>query len=149
MRSSSSCVGGRPRLLEPGLEALPLLEPHHHVGGGVGLEHARDAHDAGVLEAGKRARLLQEVRAAPFERLLVAVGLRPHAHRPVAVTEVERVVFLQSDRGAELDVFGHVGNAEAARAHHPLDAIAAIDNRIHRQSEATVHDIPSRPACRL
>ena len=37
---------------QPDLEALPLLETHHHVGGGVGLEHARDAHDAGVLEAG-------------------------------------------------------------------------------------------------
>jgi hypothetical protein len=29
-----------------------------HVGGGVGLEHARDAHDARVLKAGQRARLL-------------------------------------------------------------------------------------------
>ena len=33
---------GRPaEAPEPGLEALPLLEAHHHVGGGVGLEHAR------------------------------------------------------------------------------------------------------------
>ena len=62
--------------VEPVVEALPALEIHHHVGGGVGFEHARDAHDARVLEAGERARFLQEVGAAPLERLLVPVGLR-------------------------------------------------------------------------
>ena len=83
---------------QPGLEALSLLEAHDHVGGRIGLEHARDAHDARVLEARERARLLQEVGAAPVEGLLVAVGLGLDAHGGVAVAEVEGVVFLDGDQ---------------------------------------------------
>ena len=124
---------GRPaEALEPGLEALPLLEAHHHVGGRVGLEHARDAHDARMLEARERARFLQEVGAAPFERLLVALGLRPHAHARVAVAELVGVIFLEGDGRAELDVLGLIGDAEAARADHPLDAVGSVDDRIRR-----------------
>ena len=58
----------------------------------------------------------------------------------VAVAEVEGVVLLDGDRGAELDVLGLVGDAEAARADHALDAVAAVENGIDRQSQATVHD---------
>jgi hypothetical protein len=52
---------------QPGFEVLALLEPHHHVGRGICLEHAAEAHDAGMLETSERARLLQEIRSAPFE----------------------------------------------------------------------------------
>ena len=133
--------------VQPGLEAVPLLEAHHHVGGGVGLEHARDAHDARVLEARQRARFLQEVGAAPVERLPVAVGLGLDAHGGVAVAEVEGVVFLDGDQGAEIDVLGLVGDAEAARAHHPLDAVAPVENGIDRQTQAAVQDAPPSQAC--
>ena len=126
---------------EPLLEALPLLEAHHHVGGGVGLEHARDTHDARMLEARQRARLLQEVGAAPLEGLLVAVGLRTHAHGAVAVTEIEGVIFLDGDHGAEVDVLGLVGDAEAARANHAGNAVAAVENGVHRQWRAVVQDL--------
>ena len=84
---------------QPILEALALLEAHHHVGGGVRLVHARNPHDARVLEARQRARLLQKAGAAPVERLLVAVGLGLHAHGGVAVTEVVGVVLLDGDFG--------------------------------------------------
>ena len=56
----------------------------------------------------------------------------------VAVAEVEGVVLLDRDRGAEIDVLGLVGDAEPARAHHPHDAVAAVENGIDRQSQATV-----------
>ena len=149
---------GRPaEAAEPGLEALPLLEAHHHVGGGVGLEHARDAHDARVLEARQRARLLQEVGAAPVEGLLVALRLRPHAHGAVAVAEVEGVVLLDRDHGAEVDVLGLVGDAEPARAHHAHDAVAAVEDGVDRQLDPALHGpserenarvaVPIRPFC--
>ena len=117
---------------QPILEALALLEAHHHVGGGVRLEHARDAHHAGVLETCKRAGFLQEVGAAPLERFLVPVGLRHHAHGGVAVAEIEGVVLLDGDLGGEIDVLGLVGDAEAARPHHALDAVAAVEQGIDR-----------------
>ena len=85
--------------LQPILEALTLLEAHHHVGGGVRLVHARNPHDARVLEARQRARLLQKAGAAPVERFLVAVGLGLHAHGGVAVAEVVGVVLLDGDFG--------------------------------------------------
>jgi hypothetical protein len=132
IESSSSWVGGRPRPAQPILEALALLEAHHHVGGGVRLEHARDAHDARVLETRQRAGFLQEVGAAPLERLLVPVGLRHHAHGGVAVAEIEGVVLLDGDLGGEIDVLGLVGDAEAARPHHALDAVAAVEQGIDR-----------------
>jgi hypothetical protein len=125
---------GRPsQALEPVLEVLPLLEAHHHVGGGIGLEHATHPHDARVLEAGERARLQQEVGAAPVERRLVPVRLGPHAHGGVAVAEIEGIVFLDGDEGSEVDVLGLVGNAEPARSDHPRNAIGAVEHGIGRQ----------------
>ena len=141
--------GGAAEASEPGLQALTPLEAHHHVGGRVRLEDARDAHDARMLEAGQRARLLEEVRAAPFERLLVALGLRPHAHARVAVAELVGVVFLEGHRGAQGDVLGLVGDAEPARAHHAHDAVGAVENGILRESKATVQDIPPFPCLLL
>ena len=112
---------GRPaEVAQPGLEALALLEAHDHVGGGVGLERARDAHDARMLEARQRTRLLQEVGTAPVEGLLVAADFGFTLRFGVAIAEVEGIVFLHGDRRAEGDVLGLVGDAEATRADHPL-----------------------------
>ena len=123
-------------LVQPVLEALPALEAHHHVGGGVGLEHARDAHDARMLEAGKRARFLQEVGAAPVEGLAVTLRPRAHVHGRVAVAEVEGVVFLDRDQGGEVDVLGLIGDAEPTGAHDPHDAVARVENGIDRQAKS-------------
>ena len=100
---------------QPALQAHALLEPHHHVGGRVGLEHAADANDGRVLEARQRARLLEEIGAALVEGRLVAFRLRPHAHGGVAVAEIDRVVFLDGNRGAEVEILGFVGDAEIRR----------------------------------
>src|SRR6476469_5571566 len=35
-----------------------------------------------------------------------------------------------------------IGNAETAHTHHALDAVAAVENGILRQSQATVQDTP-------
>ena len=103
----------------------------------------------GMLEAGERARLLQEVGAAPVERLLVAVGLGPHAHGRVAVAEVEGVVFLEGDRGAEVDVLGLVGDAEAARARPRARCGSCHRERYSPAERSDCPRIPSRPARRL
>src|SRR4029079_17013623 len=92
--------------LQPALEALPALEAHHHVRGGVGLEHTGHAYDARVLEASQRARLLEEALPPPLDRLLVALRLRPHAEPRVAVAELVGIVFLQRHPRAERDVLG-------------------------------------------
>ncbi len=137
---------GRPsEALEPSLEVLPLLEAHHHVGGGVGLEHAADAHDARMLEARQRARFQQEVGAAPIERRFMPVRFGPHAHGGVAVAEVEGVVLLDGDEGGEIDVLGLVGNAEATRADHARNAVAAVEHGVCRQNQATVQGTLSGP----
>ena len=128
--------------LEPGVEALPLLEVHHHVGGGVGLEHARHPHDAGMAEAGERLRLAQEAGAAPIEGRLVPLRLRPHAQVLATLPELGRVVLLERDRGLEVDVLGPIGDAEAPRADQALDAVAAIQDCVLRQAEPTVHPGP-------
>ena len=121
---------------QPVLEAFPALEAHHHVGRVIGLEHAGDAHDAGMVEARQRARFLQEVGAAPVEDLLVALGLCPHAHRLGALAEIVGVVFLDRHHGGEADVLGLIGDAEPAGADDTQDAIAAIENRSRRQDVA-------------
>jgi hypothetical protein len=128
---------------EPGLQVLPVLVVHHHVGGGVCLEDARDAHDAWMPEAGEHARFLQKALPAPIEGLLVALRLGPHAHGGVAIAEVDRVVFLQRNRGAEIEVSGGIGDAKTAAAEHALDRIGPIQNNMHRQKQATVHGSPS------
>ena len=65
--------GRLPEVCEPGFEALASLERHHHVDGGVCLEHAQDSHNAAVIEAGERAGLRSEAEPSPFENFLVAV----------------------------------------------------------------------------
>ena len=99
---------------QPGFERLARLEIHHHVGGRQRLEYAGNAYDAGMSEACEGLRFLEKARPTPFERLSVPLGLWPHAHRRVAVTEIGRVVFLEGNPGSQLDVFGLVGDAEAA-----------------------------------
>ena len=123
---------------QPVLEARAPLEAHHHVGGRVGLEHARHAHDRDVLEARQRARLLEEVGLAPVEGLLVTVRSRPHVHGAGALAEIVRVVFLDRDHGAEVDVLGLIGDAEPARAHHAQYAVAAVENHSRGQDLAAV-----------
>jgi hypothetical protein len=71
----------------------------------------------------------------------VAVGFGTHAHRAVAVAEVEGVVFLDGDHGAEIDVLGLVGDAKSTRADYTQDAVAAVENCIDRQTQAVVQDL--------
>src|SRR5262245_1439766 len=102
-----------------------------------------------MLEASQRARFLEKARPAPFEGLPVALGFGPHAHARVAVAELVGVVLLDGDRDAEIDVPGLVGDAEATGSYHPHDTIGGVEDRICRQSEASVHELPSRRPCRL
>ena len=127
---------------QPGLQAHALLEAHHHVGGGVGLEHAADANDGGMLEARQRARLLEEVGAPLVEGRLVAFRLRPHAHGGVAVAEFDRVVLLDGHHGAEVEILGLVGDAESAGPDDAHDAIAAVQNGIDGQHQPAVQQSP-------
>ena len=81
-----------------------------------------------------------------LECRLVALRLRPHAHPGVAVAEVEGVVLLDGDHGAEAEVLGLVGDAEPAGADHAQDAVAAVQNRIGGQHQTTVHaPLPNEP----
>ena len=124
---------------QPALEAQSVLEAHDHVGGRVGLEHARDADDVGMLEAGQRARLVQEAGPAPIECGLVALRLGPHTHVGAPVREVDGIVFLDGDPHAETDVVCLVRDGEAAPADDATDAIAAVEQRIPRQEQSAVH----------
>ena len=60
-----------------------------------------------------------------------------------AVAELVGVVFLERHRGAESDVLGLVGDAEATGSDHAHDAVGAVEDRSRRESEATVQDTPS------
>ena len=130
MRSSSSCEGGLPKLRSHASKLSPLLEQHDHVGGRVRLEHAGHAHDAWVFKSGEGARLLEEVGAAPLECVPVALRLRTHAHGAIAVTEIDRIVFLERHRRTEMDVLGLVGDGEPAGADDAPDAVAAVENGV-------------------
>src|SRR5215471_8244964 len=132
--------------IEPGLEAVPMLEAHHHVCGGIGFEYARHSDYARVLEPSEIARFFQEVGATPVESLLVAIGLGLDAHGGVAIAEIKGVVFLDGDSGLEVYVLGLIGNAKPAGADHPHDAIAAIEHRTDWQIYAAVHDAFPRRA---
>ncbi len=127
---------------KPVLEAHALLEAHHHVRGGVGLENAADAHDAGVLEARQGARFLEEVDAPLLEGGLVALRFRPHAHGGVAVAEVDGVILLDRHHGAEVDILGLVGDAKPARADDAQDAVVVVQDRVDRQYQAAVQGAP-------
>src|SRR5262245_36301628 len=76
--------GWSPEPREPHLKALPPLKFHHHVGGGVCLEHADDAYDAWVPETREHARFLQKAKSPPLECLLVALRLGAYAHGGIA-----------------------------------------------------------------
>ncbi len=111
-------------VLEPGLEAAALLEMQHHVGGLVGPEIAVDAHDVGVHEARERLRLIDEALEAP---VVVGSGVAGARRGILAVAggEIGREVFLDGDETGERDLVGKVGDAEAAGAQYPLDAVVA------------------------
>jgi hypothetical protein len=101
-----------------------------------------------MLGCSKRASVRASCRK--FERPHSKVRLHRsdfvlHAHGGVAVAEVEGVIFLDGDHGAEVEILGLIGNAETAHTHHALDAVAAVENGILRQSQATVQDTPSTP----
>jgi hypothetical protein len=48
----------------------------------------------------------------------------------IAVTEIERIVFLKCHRRTEVNVLGLVGDGEPAGADDPHYAIAAVENGI-------------------
>src|SRR4029453_19160101 len=95
-----------------------------------------------MVEARQRARLLQEVGAAPVEGAFLARRAWPHAHGAVAVGTRDGVVLLDGDHGAETHVLVVVGNAEAAVADYAQDAVAASQNGIDRKHKATVQHTP-------
>ncbi len=116
---------GAPEALEPGLEALALLEVEHHVAGVVGAEVAVDAHDVGVVELGKRLRFLDEAIEAPAVVAGAVLRARRRIDAAVARGDVARKVFLDGDHAGERNLVGEIGHAEAAGAQHALDAIVA------------------------
>jgi hypothetical protein len=61
------------------------------------------------------------------------VRLGADLHSLVAFTELDRVVFLESDRCLEIDILGLVRDAEGARTDDAVDPIAIVDNRLDRE----------------
>ena len=116
--------------LQHGLQRVALLVVHDHVGGGVGLEIAQHAHDVRMAELAQRARLEQEALEAPPVARLVLRRLRDHFAVGRAHGELARQVFLDRDVLVEVGVARAVGDAEAARAQHLLDAVF-VQHRLH------------------
>ncbi len=110
-------------LLAVGLERLAALVLEDHVGGLVGLEEARHAHDVRVAEGGEGARLDEEAVEAVLVELLVGVVARLHAVVERAVGELLGKVFLDDHLGGEVHVGGGIGDAEAALAEDAVDAV--------------------------
>ena len=115
----------RARLLQDLGEARAMLVSHHQVGGAVGLEVAVDPHDVVVVEAHQRARFVAEPFQAPPEGLGIGGDQRMHAGAGRrSRRNGARQVFLDRDRAADHRLGRLIGNAEAARAEHALDAVA-------------------------
>ena len=126
------------KAFEPRLEGLSLLKHHHHVRGRVRLEYAGDLDDARMPEACEGTRFLQEAGTTPIEGDFLFLSRWAHAQAGVALPELLRVIFFDCDFGLKVNVLGFIGNAEAARTYHALDAIAPVKKRVLRQSQATV-----------
>jgi hypothetical protein len=92
-----------------------------------------------MLEARQRPRLFQKARPPPLERLHVPLRTRAHGHAGVALAELVGEIFLDRDGSRQPDVLGLVGDAEAARADHFPDPVAAREDRIFRQRLTTIH----------
>ena len=127
---------GAPELLEPGLEAAPVLEVQHHVAGVVGAEVAMHPDDVGMIEARQRLRLLDEAIEAP---LVVCGGVAGARHRAVVATggEIGGKVLLDGDEAVERLLVRKVGDAEAADAQDAPDAIVADELGPIRQGKQT------------
>src|SRR5205085_1877979 len=80
-----------------------------------------------------------KARTTPFECFRVPLGLRSDSEARVSAAELLRAIFLDRHSSAELHIFGLVGDTEAARPDHPLDAIAAVEQRPFRQCNPPVH----------
>ena len=111
--------------LQPVLEALALLPVEHHVAGVVGAEVAIDAHDVGVVELGERLRFLNEPVEAPAVVSGAILRARCGLDAAGAGGDVAREVLLDGDEAGKRDLVGEVGDAEAAGAQHPLNAVIA------------------------
>ena len=107
---------------------------HDDVAGAVGTEEVLHADHAGVLvEARQRAGLVDEAREAVVEGLgLVAVDAQAD---PVAAAggAVPRQVLLDGQGQRQVLVECQVGDAEAAVAEDPAEAVAAIEQAADRQ----------------
>ncbi len=90
----------------------------------LALEVAVDADDVGVSEAGKRLGFLDEAIEPPA----VVVWRSPASggaasDAAVRGREIRREVFLDGDVAIEGHLVREIGDAEAARAEHAVDAV--------------------------
>ncbi len=102
-----------------------VLVFHHVIGGGIGLEDAQHAHDAGMVEPRDDARLVDELGAAGAEAGLELAADR--AHRGAGAdpgNDVAGEIFLDRDRAAAELLLGAVGDAEAAAPQHVAEHVA-------------------------
>jgi hypothetical protein len=98
-----------------------------------------------MLGCSKRASVRASVRKlerpqSNVDLCLFDLGRTVHGSA-VAVAEIEGVILLDGDAGGEVDVLGLVGNAEAALADYPDNAVAGVEQRVCRQRRATVQGI--------
>ena len=99
-------------------QTLPVLILHDHVGGAVCLEKSQHPYDVGMLEVGKRPRLLDEVLQAP---VVIAHGIARRCrqdHRGLAVArgDLVREVLLDGHLGTQCGVARQVGDSKSAVA---------------------------------
>src|SRR5262249_46876319 len=121
-REDRALVEG-PAAADPLAQGLPGYELHHHVRGAVRLEEAQHAHDVGVTERGERARLVEEARQAPLERLGCGLALRLHRLIVAALGEIAGQVLLDRDLEVEVRIGREIGQAEAADPQGLLDLV--------------------------
>ena len=93
------------------------------------------AHDVGMVEARQRLRFLDEAVEAPLDSRRRIPASEARRRCPAARGEIGGEVFLDGDEAGERFLVGQIGDAEAARAQHPLDAVVADQLRPVRQSQ--------------
>ena len=113
--------GSAPR--QQDVQRQAVLVVHDEVGGVVRLEEVQRPDQIGMLELGQGAALLDEALQPPLKVRLA--GCRLGLHRcAVAHGELVGQALLERHPPAQLQMLGQIGDAEAADAQHPEQAVA-------------------------
>lgn len=107
----------------PLLQRLATFVLEHQVGGAVGLEKTRHAHDVRMPECGQGARFHQKAVQTVLVHRTVFGPARRHRLVAAALRQFARQVLLDRDPGVQVYFGGEVGDAEAALSQHRVDAV--------------------------